>query len=277
MNVKSVQGYKSNLTQDSLFRHKSPLDYPEKNIAGLCGKENNRGYNIAFSGSIQSKSVAAANSLTNKLFQSDTFGKFLKYTHEHNIATSALIALGLAGVLRPATILALPGKKDKDDKTYAAGHAFASGVVGFIASLILTSPLDTALNKLYDNKKDFFGSKTLQKIQQEINEKEVLKKAGTLDEAGQKALKALYNKKGAIKTLVKNIPDWIIAVPRATITIALIPPILKYVFGMEKKKKPQVQDPKLQINNQPNKDEKITSVNLTTNSVFQNIMKGGNQ
>ena len=34
----------------------------------------------------------------------------------------------------------------------------------------------------------------------------------------------------------KNVPDWFIAIPRAALTIALIPPILKYVFGIEKKK-----------------------------------------
>ena len=54
-----------------------------------------------------------------------------------------------------------------------------------------------------------------------------------------KTLKALRAKQEAMRTLVKNMPDWIIAVPRACLTIALIPPILKYVFGIEKKKKPK--------------------------------------
>ena len=32
-------------------------------------------------------------------------------------------------------------------------------------------------------------------------------------------------------------PDILIGIPRSIITIALIPPILKYVFGIEKKPK----------------------------------------
>ena len=50
-------------------------------------------------------------------------------------------------------------------------------------------------------------------------------------------MKALTHKRAALNTFVKNIPDWVIGVPRAMLTIALIPPILKYVFGLEKKKK----------------------------------------
>ena len=41
--------------------------------------------------------------------------------------------------------------------------------------------------------------------------------------------------KGA-ETTMKNVSEWAIAIPRAMLTIALIPPILKYVFHVEKKK-----------------------------------------
>ena len=63
------------------------------------------------------------------------------------------------------------------------------------------------------------------------------KEAKTISEAARKELKALTHKRAALNTFVKNIPDWVIGVPRAMLTIALIPPILKYVFGLEKKKK----------------------------------------
>lgn len=276
----TLHGYKPNLTQGGLSDYKFPQSHPEKS-AGLC-ENSNRGKNVAFSGSLTRASKAAAvGSCMDRIYASNAFGKFLTRAHEHNIATSALIALGLAGVLRPATIIALPGKKDKDDKTYAAGHSFASALVGFVASLILTSPLDTALNKLYDDKKDFFGSKKMKKIQEEIDKKELLKKAGTLNEEGKKALQALYNEKATMKTLVKNIPDWIIAIPRSIITIALIPPILKYVFGVEKKKKPNaVANQPAQVQTPPdNKTDKTENSKYTNtiaqSSVFENIMKGG--
>ena len=74
-------------------------------------------------------------------WQANWFGKLAKYAEEHNISASALIALVLAGVMRPATILSLPGKEDKEDKIYAAGHAIASGIIGFLVSTAVTSHL----------------------------------------------------------------------------------------------------------------------------------------
>lgn len=261
MKINLVQGFKPNSGHDTKSHYKSRQELGN-GIMGLC-EENNRGYNISFSGGLQGKSVAAANSLSDKLFGSEAFGKLLEKAHKHNIITNALVALVLAGVLRPATILALPGDKDREDKIYAAGHALASGIIGFAVSMALTSPLDSAINKLYDNKKDFFGSKTLQELQAKIKEKEAIK--ATLDDAGKKELKELYNKKAALKTLVKNVPDWIISVPRAVLTIALIPPILKYVFGVEKKKKnvdAKVESTQVQQNNasQPKDTKSVNSI-----------------
>ncbi|MBP3925172.1 hypothetical protein J6E39_08030 [bacterium] len=282
MNI-TLHGYKPNLTQGGLSDYKFPQNHPEKN-AGLCDKNNNRGKSVAFSGSLAGASKTA--SFIDRLYTNKTFGNFLVRAQEHNISTSALVALGLAGVLRPATILALPGEKDKDDKTYAAGHSFASALVGFVASVILTSPLDTAITKLYEDKKEFLGSKRLKDIQEKINEKEALKKAKQLDKAGQLALDALYAQKATIKTLVKNIPGFVIAIPRAMLTIALIPPILKYVFGVEKKKKPEANaNQTAQAQTAPQnttdktEDKKAENMqytnNITQNSVFESIMKGG--
>ena len=46
-----------------------------------------------------------------------------------------------------------------------------------------------------------------------------------------------------------NISEWVIAIPRAMLTIALIPPILKYVFHVEKKPKAQKEvTPQIQTN-----------------------------
>ena len=48
--------------------------------------------------------------------------------------------------------------------------------------------------------------------------------------------RALKNQINVLELQMKNITDWVIAIPRSMLTIALIPPILKYVFGLEKKK-----------------------------------------
>ena len=146
-------------------------------------------------------------------------------------------ALILTCIFRPGAIMALPSdKKNKDDKTYAAAHSIASGVISYGISLLITSPISEAFKKIqgdvsaveknsktetkYIKNKDSY----LFKLGDVINKKtgEVIKKQRNANNAG---------------TYIKKLPEIFIALPRATITIALIPVILKYVFGMEKKKK----------------------------------------
>lgn len=220
--------------------------FREKNITGM-----DRGYNADYCGSFTGKSKSAATFL-DRILSSNWFGNFTKYSQEHNISTSALIALVLAGIMRPATIMALPGKKDKEDKIYASGHAMASGIIGFVASTIITSPFDESIKKIFDQKK--FARGKFKEMDDKIAKLTKEKDAKTITDAAKKELKSLTKKRDALNTLVKNIPDWIIGVPRAMLTIALIPPILKYVFGLEKKKKPKqeqqtVEAPKMDFRN----------------------------
>ena len=251
--------------------HSDSPNLKEKH-ADMC--EIKRGNNTDYCGSFTGKSEAAT-SFLDKILKSNWFGKFTKYSSDHNISTSALIALVLAGIMRPATIMALPGDKDKEDKIYASGHAMASGIIGFVFSTILTSPLDEAVNKMFGKNGEKFAlkNKKFQKLTQEIKALEIEEKAKTITEENLKKLKSKRAQKGALRTLVKNIPDWIIGVPRAMLTIALIPPILKYVFGVEKKKKPQ--EPPKENNIQQAKIETST-VKLDEKPVFA-AFKGGVQ
>ena len=201
---------------------------------GMCVYNNDRGYNAEYCGSFTGKSEAAT-SFLDKILKSNWFGNFTKYAEEHNIAGSALVALILAGVMRPATIMALPGKKDKEDKIYASGHAMASGIIGFLVSTAITSPFDTSIKTIFEDNK-YVGNK-LAKLDKEISELKDKRAKNIITDIEKETLNALKSKRNNMKTLSKNIPEWIIAVPRAMLTIALIPPILKYVFGLEKKKK----------------------------------------
>lgn len=277
----------------------------------MCEKK--RGYSADYCGSFTGKSEAAATVMNknfgDKILGSKWFNSLASAAEKHNVATSALIALGLAGVLRPATTMALPGKKDKDDKIYASGHAMASGVMGFIVSLILTSPLDDAFTKCYEASKKLANVEFL-KSGKSLEDKDVLKQTQELmqdskaleavEKRASQPLKDMFlklheltlskeefkkltkeqvkelkvNKKflelktNTMSTLMKTMPDWVIAVPRATLTIALIPPILKYVFGIEKKKK----------SSQPVQDNNITmdtpKMNFIEKPIFQAV-KGG--
>ncbi len=261
------------LNQGSSRLHSDPQTFREKNKGAY---NDNRGYNADFNGSFTGKSETAVNTIKKGggILTSKWFNKLAKYSDEHNIATNALIALGLAGVLRPATIMTLPGKKDKEDKIYASGHSMASAIIGFIASVIITSPLDVAVKKLFDT--DDGNTKEYSKKLVELFEKEksLEARANLRDEAGKivdkaarEAYKAVKNHREALNTLSKNILDWVIAVPRSILTIALIPPILKYVFGVEKKKKPEA--PIANANVAP------TSMDFINKPVFKELKDGG--
>ena len=256
------------LNQGTSRLHSEPQNFREKTKGAY---DNNRGYSANYNGSFTGKSEAAVNvAKKGGIFASKWFNKFLTYTNDHNVATSALVALGLAGVMRPATILALPGKKDKEDKIYASGHSMASAILGFVASVIVTSPLDGAVKKIFgsdgylkdkdgniikdkDGKPRIFSKKLFELAEKE---KALEAKANARDAAGKiidktarAAYKGVKRHRAALETLVKNIPDFVIAIPRSILTIALIPPILKYVFGVEKKKKPEQTEAPKDTNN----------------------------
>lgn len=250
MKVNSIQRDMT-LKQGNLRLRSESQNFREKNNAGMY---ENRGYNADYCGSFTGKSEAAATALkkgfTDKILSSKWFGSFAKYSNDHNISTSALIALILAGVMRPATIMALPGKQDKEDKIYASGHAMASGIIGFLVSTAITSPFDESIKKFFGNPDKYITAKNGAKQTGRKGSKptlERMKKAmAYLDKKVETAKTAKYyepllekltKQTSAMETLAKNIPDWVIGVPRAILTIALIPPILKYVFGVEKKKK----------------------------------------
>ena len=274
------------LNQGTSRLHSEPKNFREKTKGAY---DNNRGYSANYNGSFTGKSEAAVNvAKKSGIFTKKWFNKFLTYTNDHNVATSALVALGLAGVMRPATILALPGKKDKEDKIYASGHSMASAILGFVASVIVTSPLDGAVKKIFGSNgylkdkdgniiKDKDGNpQILSKKLVELLEKEKALEAKAnlrdetgkiVDKASREAYKAVQKHRAALEVLSKNIPDWIIAVPRSILTIALIPPILKYVFGVEKKKKPE---PQKETNNMTNP----AAMDFINKPVFQEV-KGG--
>lgn len=334
------------LERGYVSRLKRPSSHVEREYGDSV--ENRQNESMKFSGSFTGKSETAAKVMKRSLFRSERFNKFLDYVDAHNIITSSLVALVFAGVLRPATILSLPGKKDKDDKIYASGHSLASALMGFAFSLLITTPLDQAVKKLFDKGK--VGSKHLDELNTDIEKLQTKLYKKTLDDmksegeitkeqfekintkfieklkenadeiktrtaaakpvddmleeifeeekisskfhtmkdkfkalgktekysTDAKKLKDLINTKLAYKTLIKNLPDWIIAIPRAALTIALIPPILKYVFGLEKKKAPE----KVEIQPETKQTEKpeVKEDDIIFNRpAFEDFNIGGNK
>lgn len=145
------------------------------------------------------------------IYKNGLVKKFLELAAHSETLFNATFSIALACILRPAAIMALPGeKKNNDDKKYAAAHSVASGIISYLVALVALNPIADAMKKVTEDLGKF-GIKETSKLSGD-------KKA--LDAAG---------------TYIKMIPETILAAPRAMITIALIPPILKYFFGLEKK------------------------------------------
>ena len=218
-----------------------------------------------FSGNpVQSASGVAAKKLTagESILSSKFFGKMLEYAEAHPVSCNALFSLVLAGILRPATILTLPGKKDEDkeNKINAAAHSLASAVIGFISATIVMSPFDAAMKKVSKDPAKFLGKKA----------------EAYLGDLKAKGLTKTAKYKN-VETLMKMGPDIIIGIPRSIITIALIPPILKYVFGIEKKAKDKkVEEQPKQQDIKP-EDMNKTFANASISSSAFKAVKGGVQ
>lgn len=197
--------------------------------SGVTTRDKNEVIN---SGSFTSTSEAAAlsfkGSKVNKILASDRFANFLEYSDAHNQTANALVALITAGMIRPTLTMAIPGMKDKKDKIYSAGQAVSSGFLGFGVTMALTKPLDDALKKVKDDPVKY-NCTFLANMNAKIKDLENAAKGASGEE-----LKNLQKQKKTLDLLVKNIPEWAICVPRAMLTIALIPLILKYVFGLTK-------------------------------------------
>ncbi len=255
MNIDSIKNYPTGI----LIKNKPAygLENKQKNrSAELCDNKNlNRGY---YSGSFTGLNGAAAGASRGML------NKILDLCDSHTVIAQNLVALVLAAGLRPIAIMSLPGKKDKEDKIYASGHSIASGLIGFGFSSIVMYPLGKAVKKTIDSFKDAASAISLlkSKATEELTEAE-LKNLNKLKDKYKlsnikdienvkvfKRLKEIYNIENlaelehskAFKNVTKMLdmaPDvFVFGIAKAMLTVALIPPILKYGFGLEKKKKP---------------------------------------
>jgi len=104
----------------------------------------------------------------------------------------------------------LPSKKNKDDQAYASAHSIASGIIGFAITTVLFTPISSGIKKFAESTAEVIKDKSHYLLKDE---------------------KAL----NTAKIYLDRLPDLIGSIPKGLLTIALIPPILKHVFGMEKK------------------------------------------
>lgn len=206
----------NSLSKDSHITHSLPSATIRKG-SGVCLKKREIGVPANNSNIIMRKPAEISFSGFSSLYKSKGFEAFTEMACDTQPVFSAAIALLLTCILRPISIMGLPGEKNKDDKKYAAAHSMASGIMGYGLSTIIFSPISAAIKKIGKNPEKYMG-----------NSAEYL---------GNKASKSFQGTKEfkMASSLMKMGTEALIAAPRAIVTVALIPPILKYVFGWEKK------------------------------------------
>ena len=80
--------------------------------------------------------------MVDKLVGSKAFESVAKFAGENSATFNAASSLIMAGVLRPAAIMALPAKNEQEQKNKgnAAAHAIASAVIGFAITSTVMKP-----------------------------------------------------------------------------------------------------------------------------------------
>ena len=145
-----------------------------------------------------------------KFRTSSFFNGALNVTDYETLATALVAAVACAA--RAGTIMALPTKKNKEDNRYAASHAAASGIVGFMTAFILTAPFKAGSNYVMQNMKKELSEETLKKLYPHINLKSIKNTDGTRkdikewkDIVGNKFVDAM--KKSEQLPLIRNLAD----------------------------------------------------------------------
>lgn len=194
-----------------------------------------------------------------KLTDLKSFQKIAKFAGDNAIGFNAATALVMAGILRPAAVMALPAKDEKTqkNKVNAAAHAIASGVIGFAITMAVTAPLKKGLNNIF-NEKNAKLAKFFSKNQ--IAPKEGIPLEWTQTAKGKKAYDVL-----------NFIPELILAIPRALLTSKLSHKVEGLLF--KKKEEPkQVEQPQQK---QVEQQAQVAQAQATDRPVLDGF-KGGN-
>ncbi len=157
------------------------------------------------SGRLSFKGAAEAGSgLINKMLKNPWTKWFINMAGEKQILFDAVFNLGITCGIRPLAIMCMPAD-DKKKNRMAAAHSIASGVIALGLAILVTTPLRGALGKLAKNPSKYMNKETVEYF------------------FGNKRMVETVYTKGLVETLVM--------IPRAILTIALIPQIDKHLLN----------------------------------------------
>lgn len=144
--------------------------------------------------------------------------KGLETISEHGTTFVAATTLAMAAGVRPIAINLTPNVK-KENKQYAATNSIASGLIKFGMVEAIALPIENAVKKIDKNPEKYLNEKTIKSLQ-----------------GNAKTLAESKNYKFATQ-LMKMSTNFITAIPKAMLTVALIPVIMKKLFPQKREKK----------------------------------------
>lgn len=182
---------------------------------------------------IASKIKKGDGDIFTRIASNKKFNAVLDFAEQNETQIKAALALGLAGILKPICVLAMPGA-EKEDKQFTATKNCISAFLGYILSCAILNPISSGVNRFMDNPAEFLGEKNELVQRFAEDKKEVFKLQKFKD---RWCSKYKMNESGAFKTTYKNALGIFVAPAKAALTIALMPLVLKFLFGDTKKKK----------------------------------------
>ena len=140
------------------------------------------------------------------------FNKTFLYASDNGAVLGAAVAAVTSVILRPIAILSLPNV-EKENKQYACTKSIASSLLGYGLLYSVTKPLAAGLKKINANPEKYLNKETIKR----------------LTDSGKNLLSS---KKYMLATKTFTMgSDFAFAIPKAMLTVALIPPIMALFFG----------------------------------------------
>lgn len=198
-----------------------------------------------------------------KVVTAPNFDKIADFAAENSSAFNAASSLIMAGVLRPAAIMALPAKDEqaKKNKGNAAAHAIASGLISFVVTSIAMKPLADGIKKLtaFENVRNYLPQKLIDNMYKPSSH---VQGEMVLNQFGKNA-----------KKVMQFAPDIILAIPRALLTSKLSHTIEDILFKKKSNKKETEQPQQKQ---QIEQTVQVAQAQSTDRPVLDGF-KGGNK
>ena len=111
-----------------------------------------------------------------KLFKSPFFRGLCKVSDYETVVQSTIAAVACA--LRALTIVGMSSEENKGNNAYAAGHALASGIVGFITVFALTTPFKAGADHVMKKMLKDLDIKTLKRLFPQLDETTIVDASG---------------------------------------------------------------------------------------------------